>query len=138
VKKNKPLTNDTAMNKKLPIQIEFARALRKNQTDQGELMWASLRNRKLLGFKFLRQHPMLVRKELNRNTFYIADFYCAEKKLVVEIDGPIHENQKEYDEARDLAMKAYGLEIMRFKNEMVENNERLAFPSLQAGRGRGK
>ncbi|MBX9782562.1 MAG: endonuclease domain-containing protein [Chitinophagaceae bacterium] len=110
------------MSKRLPIQIEFARELRKNQTVLEKLMWANLRNRKLFGFKFLRQHPMLVKKELNRNVFYIADFYCAEKKLVVEIDGGIHENQKDYDEARDLAMKEYGLEVMRFKNEMVEKN----------------
>lgn len=110
------------LSKRLPIQIEFARELRKNQTVLEKLMWANLRNRKLLGFKFLRQHPMLVKKELNRNVFYIADFYCAEKKLVVEIDGGIHENQKDYDEARDLAMKEYGLEVMRFKNEMVEKN----------------
>jgi very-short-patch-repair endonuclease len=110
------------MSKKLPVQIEFARELRKNQTPQEKLMWANLRNRKLLGFKFLRQHPMLVHKELNTNVFYIADFYCAEKKLVVEIDGGIHENQKEYDEARDMAMKEYGLEVMRFTNEQVDKN----------------
>jgi len=42
------------------------------------------------GEKFLRQFPIFVRADLGRKSFYIADFYCARLKLVIEVDGPIH------------------------------------------------
>jgi leucyl-tRNA synthetase len=64
---------------KLPIQITFARELRKNQTPAEVTMWGRLRNRRLMGFKFLRQHPIVVEKNSDRTGFYLADFYCSEK-----------------------------------------------------------
>ncbi|MGN8055800.1 endonuclease domain-containing protein [Pedobacter sp. 22163] len=95
--------------------FEFSKALRKNQTEAEEIMWQCLRNRKILNFKFRRQHP--VHK-------FIADFYCHEAKLIVEIDGGIHnhhENQ-EYDQNRTDELKEIGITIIRFTNEDVNNN----------------
>ncbi len=71
---------------------EISRELRGKQTQTEEILWQLLRNRKFHNLKFRRQHA------IGR---YIADFYCDEKKIVIELDGKIHENQKEYDAIRD-------------------------------------
>ena len=65
------------------------------------MLWERVRNRRLGGLKFRRQHPLGP---------YIVDFYCAEHRLVVEVDGPIHEGQKEQDALRAecLEMRAFG------------------------------
>lgn len=106
----------------LPIQIVFARELRKRQTPAEEKMWKQLRNRKLLGYKFLRQHPIIVSRNIGKTSFYVADFYCSEKKLVIEIDGLIHVYQIEYDKARDMIMKEMELTVLRITNDEVETN----------------
>jgi very-short-patch-repair endonuclease len=83
------------MNQKInrAIPISFARELRKKQTDSEIKMWRQLRNRRFLGFKFLRQYPIVTDVSNRKTGFYIADFYCFEKKLVIEIDGLIHSGQ---------------------------------------------
>ncbi len=106
----------------LPKYISFARELRKNQTEEEKIVWEQLRNRRLLGFKFLRQHPVVFSRINDSNRFYIADFYCAEKKLVVEIDGLIHTLQIEEDKARDMVMNETGLQVIRITNEEVNRN----------------
>jgi very-short-patch-repair endonuclease len=95
---------------------ELARQLRKNQTEQEQILWELLRNRKLLGYKFLRQHPIVYRTFNKQLFFFIADFYCAEKELVIELDGHVHEFQKEYDEQRDIILKRKGLRTLRIQN----------------------
>ena len=85
-------------------------------------MWKQLRNRKLHGYKFLRQHPILVSRDNGKTSFYIADFYCSEKKLVVEIDGSVHALQIEYDKARDIIMNEMELTVLRITNDEVEKN----------------
>lgn len=98
----------------------FARELRTNQTEAENLMWQNLRNRKFCGLKFLRQHPIVYDSHVNYNyKFFIADFYCNENKLVIELDGKIHDFQKEYDYQRDLILKEKGLNVLRFKNEEI-------------------
>jgi len=87
------------------------------------MLWQKLRNKKLYGYKFLRQHPIIHSRFINKLYFFIADFYCAEKELVIELDGKIYENQKEYDEQRDLILKEKNLTIIRFKNEELEKME---------------
>jgi very-short-patch-repair endonuclease len=104
---------------------ELARSLRKNQTPSEEKLWQELRNRKLDGYKFLRQHPIIHGQFMKRLLFFIADFYCWEKKLVLELDGGIHKLQKEYDEQRDLILKNKGLKILRIENEETNDMERL-------------
>lgn len=76
---------------------ELAKNLRRFSTEAESILWEILQNRKFRDLKFRRQHP------IGR---YIADFYCHEIKLVIELDGKIHENQKEYDEIRDEFLKS--------------------------------
>lgn len=93
----------------------LCRELRKEQTNAEGLLWGVLRNRQFEGLKFRRQHP------LGR---YIADFYCAEHRLVIELDGSIHDHpeQQEYDRIREEAIRAQNLTVLRFRNEDVETN----------------
>ncbi len=99
----------------------LARELRKNQTDAEKLFWGKLRNRKFAGFKFTRQHPIYYFAD-NQKKFFIADFFCNELKLVVELDGKIHNKQKDYDRTREDVLKTKKLNILPFKNEEIENN----------------
>jgi very-short-patch-repair endonuclease len=101
--------------KVLHYVVEIARRLRRNQTSTEEILWACLRNRRLCGNKFRRQQP------LGR---YIADFYCHEAKLVVEIQGGIHshEDQREYDDIRQEVIEQLGIKILSFTNEEVTQN----------------
>jgi len=90
----------------------LARRLRTNSTEAEVVLWEALRNRKVAGAKFRRQHP------LGR---YIADFYCHESQLVIELDGSIHDrlSQAEYDKVRLAELEARGLTILRIKNDEV-------------------
>lgn len=91
---------------------KLSQELRKNQTSHEEIIWEIVRAKRLW-VKFRRQHPFWR---------YIADFYSDELKLVIELDGKIHENQKEYDEIRDEIISQYRVQILRIKNEDVEDN----------------
>ncbi|MCG8698178.1 MAG: DUF559 domain-containing protein [Bacteroidales bacterium] len=97
--------------------IQLARDLRKRQTPSEKLLWENLRNRKLKGKKFNRQFPIVYDETGFKLHFFIADFYCDEAKLVIELDGKIHEEQEEYDKTRDSIMGQLGLKVLRFKNE---------------------
>ncbi|HXB40983.1 MAG TPA: endonuclease domain-containing protein [Bacteroidia bacterium] len=99
----------------------LCRDLRKNQTEEEDILWQNIRNRKLNGLKFLRQHPIVYDRFKKNTKFFIADFYCAEKNLIVELDGKIHNFQKEYDENRDLIIQSKGIKVLRFKNEEVKD-----------------
>ena len=104
-----------------PTPITRARKLRRNMTAAEDLLWANLRNRKLMNLKFLRQHPIIYQVIDNEPRYFIADFYCSEKKLVVEVDGKIHDLQVENDRYREEILKSMKLKILRIKNEEVEN-----------------
>lgn len=90
-----------------------AKDLRHAPTPAENILWQHLRGRKLCGCKFRRQHP------LGR---FILDFYCIEQRLVIEVDGPIHDHQVEYDLERTHILEALGCRVLRFKNEDVELN----------------
>ena len=105
--------------------IKVARSLRKNQTPQETLLWRFLRDRQVAGFKFLRQHPIEFGNNEYKPEFFVADFYCAEKRLVVEIDGKIHEFQKAYDKNRDEILNELGLRVLRIKNEELEEIDKV-------------
>jgi very-short-patch-repair endonuclease len=92
-----------------PVQ-QRTRELRHEMTPAEKLLWAHLRNRKLAGFKFRRQHP------LDR---FIVDFYCPACKLVVEVDGDIHDLQQEQDAVRTEELEQHGCQVIRFRNEQV-------------------
>src|SRR3989338_972149 len=101
---------------------QLARDLRKNQTPAESLLWKNLRNRKLQELKFNRQFPVVYGRNFDGTSlFFIADFYCHEKKLIIELDGKIHDFQKEYDKEREHILNQLGLKVIRFKNEELEN-----------------
>ncbi|MDN5205575.1 endonuclease domain-containing protein [Fulvivirgaceae bacterium BMA10] len=91
---------------------QFARENRKNPTEAENALWQRLRNRQLKGSKFRRQHPM---------DDFIADFYCMEYKLIIEVDGGYHlsKSQREYDQSRSLKLENLGIKTIRFTNEQV-------------------
>ena len=76
------------------------------------LLWRELQRCKL-GVRFSRQRPI---------GNYIADFYCREKKLVIEIDGWSHDNKYEYDIARDEYMKSLGIHVLRISDKDVKQD----------------
>jgi leucyl-tRNA synthetase len=94
-----------------------ARELRSKATPSETLLWKELRNRKLCGYKFLRQHPIVYNPFGSGVKYFVADFYCDIKKTVIELYGPIHEINLEYDQFRDTEMMNLGLNIIRIKNE---------------------
>ena len=94
--------------------FELAEELRAKMTEAEEVFWNIIKINEW-HLKFRRQHPI---------SNYIADFYCHNVKLVIELDGGYHENKevKIYDEARENDIKQYGITVLRFKNEEVFNN----------------
>ena len=74
-----------------------------------------------MGCKFYRQHPLFF-DILGKETFFIADFYCHEARLVVEIDGGVHELQEEYDALRTEVINTLGIGVLRFPNELVDSD----------------
>jgi very-short-patch-repair endonuclease len=98
-----------------------ARDLRNSMTGAEKLLWKELKGKKLSGYRFLRQHPILYKGNLTRYNYFIADFYCDEKKVIIEVDGPIHEKSEDYDEYRDSELKELGINVIRIKNEELEN-----------------
>jgi very-short-patch-repair endonuclease len=92
-----------------------AKALRQTETEAEKLLWQELRNKKLNGLKFRRQHPI---------DKWIADFYCHEKKLIIELDGEVHNNfeTKKRDEGRTYELEQLGITVIRFTNNEVINN----------------
>jgi very-short-patch-repair endonuclease len=97
-----------------PTIRQFARELRQPQTPAEVTLWQHLRNRNLK-YKFRRQHPI---------EFFIIDFYCAEAKLLIEVDGASHfqNSQIEYDQARTEYLEGLGYKIIRFTNHDVRYN----------------
>lgn len=100
--------------------LEYARSLRKNQTQAESLFWEKVRNRRFNGLKFTRQFII----EHESNQYFIADFHCHEFKLIVELDGGVHKFQVDYDQIREDILQEMGFEIIRFKNEEVLKNWR--------------
>ena len=113
--------NHTIM--KYPEIKAFAAKLRKNATPAEKLLWKYLRNRQLDDRKFLRQHPIIYQNIKNNLDFFIPDFYCHEEKLVIELDGKIHLKTIERDKMRDNILSEFGLRVIRFKNEELEDLE---------------
>lgn len=87
--------------------IEF----RERATPSEDRLWTAIRDRKLMGRKFRRQVPI---------AGFIVDFYCAGERLVIEVDGPIHESQREADALRQQALEDMGLHVLRFENHEVD------------------
>lgn len=92
------------------------RQLRGALTEPERLLWDKLRNRKLGGFKFRRQHPIGP---------YIGDFVCLAPKVVVELDGRQHLKRRDYDENRMHFLESQGFIVIRFRDIEIYRSSRL-------------
>jgi very-short-patch-repair endonuclease len=111
----KSLSNKAKLSKSF---LDKAKYLRSNATEAEDYLWKILRNRKLNGLKFRRQHP------LHRG--FILDFYCDELKLAIELDGSYHNAtaQKAEDMERTIIINSQGINVIRFSNaEILDNTE---------------
>jgi very-short-patch-repair endonuclease len=88
----------------------YARRLRQSQTLAEKVLWDLIRNRRVGGFKFMRQIS------IDR---YFADFVCEAGKLIVELDGAAHEGREDYDDRRTETLERLGYVVLRFRNERV-------------------
>ena len=86
---------------------EQALKMRAGQTRAEQRLWQELRGGRINGLRFRRQHPV---------GRFIADFYCVQAALVIEVDGPVHERQVDSDAERDAYLQAMGLRVLRFTN----------------------
>ena len=124
-----------------------ARALRRQMTPTEKILWEALRNGRLDGIKFRRQHPYGP---------FVLDFFCVEHQLVIEVDGSVHQQaeQRSRDVARDEYLEQHGLRVLRVRAEEVEQDlpgvlnrireacltpppDPLPSPDLRSGEGRG-
>jgi type I restriction-modification system DNA methylase subunit/very-short-patch-repair endonuclease len=117
--------------------VATARQLRKSQTPAEQILWEMLRDRRFMGLRFRRQHQFGP---------YILDFFCDERKLVVELDGTVHQTaaRKSIDQKRDEYLRTMGLTVVRLDNRIVLDtpSEALhliesALPPSTSGRGVG-
>lgn len=92
-------------------------------TESEKALWEELRNRKMLGLKFRRQHPL---------HWYVADFYCHEKRLVIEIDGGVHNRKeiKEHDLNRTAELERLGIRVIRFTNEEILSSKEMVLKKI--------
>jgi very-short-patch-repair endonuclease len=98
-----------------PYSTRRARELRRVSMPAEQRLWERIRDRRLHGLKFRRQQPL---------HGYIVDFYCAERALVVELDGSVHQDreQQSYDAYRDQVFRERGLTVERITNWEVESS----------------
>ncbi len=119
----------------LYIKKVFAREIRRDSTFEEKKVWSHLRNRRYKNLRFRRQHVI---------EGFVVDFYCHELKLVIEIDGKVHEKQ-DYDELRGLLIEEKGFIVIRISHEDINrdiNNllnkiNKMAPPPLPLGEGAG-
>ena len=95
-----------------PEIFRRASELRKRMTKAERILWSALRKKQICGKRFRRQHPI---------DKFIVDFYCHECKLIIEVDGGIHNNpeQREHDIGRTYDLEQLGLKIIRFTNDQA-------------------
>ncbi|MBN2537878.1 endonuclease domain-containing protein [candidate division WOR-3 bacterium] len=92
-----------------------ARRLRRESTDAERLLWRHLRNRKLAGARFRRQHPVGP---------YVVDFCSPGARLIIEVDGGQHAERTEYDSRRERHLAGHGFRVLRFwNNEVLQQTE---------------
>jgi very-short-patch-repair endonuclease len=92
--------------------LRAAAILRRNLTVAELLLWKKLSDRKIFKTKFRKQHPVFI---------FIVDFYCHEFKLVIEVDGEVHNDKEstEYDLGRTAELNRFGIKVIRFTNDDV-------------------
>jgi very-short-patch-repair endonuclease len=95
-------------------KLSLAKRLRHEMTPAARALWIALRRNGLDGFHFRRQQVI---------EGYIVDFYCDAAKLVIELDGSVHEEQWKYDESRDKAISLRGVRVLRISNDAMRDSE---------------
>ncbi len=107
-----------------PHMLSRARSLRREMTRAEELLWKQIRRKQIAGVRFRRQHPV---------GRFIADFYCHEARLIIEVDGGYHldRDQAEYDKGRTHELSEMGIMVIRFTNEEVESNIKSVMDSIK-------
>jgi very-short-patch-repair endonuclease len=96
-----------------PPIIATARQLRQNPTAAEQILWNAVCKRQLNGLKFRFQHPV---------SAFVVDFYCPQYRLIIELDGSIHDEQVDYDVARTQHLQHLGYRVIRFHNQEVIQN----------------
>ena len=110
------------------MDIPTARKLRSSLTDAEKRRWRRLQRRQVAGHKFRRQQPIGP---------YIVDFVCFERRVIVEVDGGQHAEQRSYDEQRTLWLQARGYRVLRFwNNDVLKNTNGVAQAIVDALEGR--
>jgi len=109
-------------------KLQRAKELRRAMTAEERILWRHLRTNRLTGLHFRRQQVI---------DGFIVDFYCHQSGLVVELDGTVHQTQKNYDASRDRALSLRKLRTLRIKNEEIrENLEGVLAKILETCRGK--
>ena len=104
---------------------EYARKLRANPTPAEKKLWEYLRMKQLHGRKFLRQHPILHQVDYQELFYYIPDFFCYREKLIIELDGSIHDKKVEKDKLRQSILENMGYKVLRFQNHELANIDKV-------------
>lgn len=106
-----------------PDKIKRAKELRQNMTSAEKILWERLRAKHFRNLKFRRQQII---------EGFIVDFYCHSLGLIIEVDGKIHDRQKEYDRYRSKILSAKNLTILRFSNEQIAENIEIVLKEIAA------
>jgi very-short-patch-repair endonuclease len=106
--------------------VPAARDLRVHQTPAESILWEALRNRRLDGLKFRRQHPVGP---------FVIDFCCPERRLAIELDGAVHAAQRENDAERESLLAKAGYRVVRFPNEAVRDNLPAVLAAIRTAAG---
>lgn len=100
------------------IAKELCRNLRKNETEAERIFWKLVRNKRFNGKKFYRQYPLFY--ELNgRDSFFIADFCSFSDRVIIELDGHVHDFRLTKDFNRTIILESLGFRVVRFSNDEV-------------------
>ncbi len=104
---------------------EYRKELRKNPTKAESQLWKALQKSQLEGTKFRRQHSIVN---------YIVDFYSVKEKLIVELDGKVHDNfiNEEYDRKRTEYLESLGFTVLRFENYLVFEQLDMVLEAIKA------
>lgn len=96
--------------RRIPQVLQAARGMRKEPTPAERVLWTELRGKRFCDTPFRRQHPV---------DRFVLDFYCPSRKLAIELDGSVHDGQRERDEERTSLLATRGIRVIRFRNEDV-------------------
>ena len=112
----------------IPSDVEWrmqliARELRRSSTPSEAVLWEAIRHKRLDGRKFRRQVAVGA---------FVVDFYCASERLIVEVDGRIHEQQRDADTIRQELLESLGLRVLRLTNDEVEQDLPAALAKIRA------